>query len=309
MSENPVQAIPARFYVELLLLSSVWGFSFLFLRVAAPEMGPVFLVEMRVASGLLVMLPMCFLLGKWQEFRDNWLLIVIVGITNMAIPFCFFATAALNMSAGLLSIMNATVPFFTALIGFVFWRKRLSLLAVMGMALGFLGVIVLVFDPAAIAAGNMSLLAAGSALFACVLYGLALNLVSQKLSTVSGLAITTGSLLIATVLLLPFAIWQRPEQMPELPVWGAVITLGVVCTGLAYMLFYRLIAHMGSEQAIMTTYLVPVFSILWGNLFLAESITLFMVLGGILVLLGVGMTTGRLPGLNRLLSRHSTEGR
>lgn len=308
MSENPAQAIPARFYLELLILSSVWGFSFLFLRVAAPEMGPIFLVEMRVASGLVVMLPMCFLLGKWQEFRDNWLLIVIVGITNMAIPFCFFALAALNMSAGLLSIMNATVPFFTAIIGFVLWQKRLSMLAVAGMALGFMGVVVLVFDPAAIAAGNMSLLAAASALFACVLYGLALNLVSQKLATVSGLAITTGSLLISSLILLPLAIWQRPEQMPELPVWAAVIALGVICTGLAYMLFYRLIAHMGSEQAIMTTYLVPLFSILWGNVFLAESITLFMVMGGILVLLGVGMTTGRLPGLNRLLRHYSTQG-
>ncbi|MDA0689918.1 MAG: DMT family transporter, partial [Proteobacteria bacterium] len=101
----------------------------------------------------------------------------------------------------------------------------------------------------------------------------------------------------------------RPEQMPELPVWAAVIALGVICTGLAYMLFYRLIAHMGSEQAIMTTYLVPLFSILWGNIFLAESITLFMVMGGILVLLGVGMTTGRLPGLNRLLRHYSTRGR
>lgn len=309
MSESSTQTIPARFYLELLFLSSVWGFSFLFLRVAAPEMGPIFLVEMRVASGLVVMLPMCFLLGKWQEFRDNWLLIVIVGITNMAIPFCFFALAALNMSAGLLSIMNATVPFFTAIIGFVLWQKRLSMLAVAGMVLGFMGVVVLVFDPAAIAAGNMSVLAAASALFACVLYGLALNLVSQKLATVSGLAITTGSLLISALILLPLAIWQRPEQMPELPVWAAVIALGVICTGLAYMLFYRLIAHMGSEQAIMTTYLVPLFSILWGNIFLTESITLFMVMGGILVLLGVGMTTGRLPGLNRLLRHYSTRGR
>ena len=305
MSENSAQSIPARFYVELFLLSAVWGFSFLFLRVAAPEMGPIFLVEMRVTSGLLIMLPLCLLLGKWQELRKHWLLIMLVGITNMAVPFCFFALAAMNMSAGLLSIMNATVPFFTAIIGFVFWQKRLSVLAIGGMVFGFLGVIVLVFDPASTAAGNMNLLGAASALFACVLYGLALNLVSQKLSTVSGLAITTGSLLISSVLLLPLALWQRPEQMPDMPVWLAVIALGVVCTGLAYMLFYRLIAHMGSEQAIMTTYLVPVFSILWGNLFLAESITLFMVLGGILVLLGVGMTTGRLPWLNRLLGRHT----
>ncbi len=303
-SANPGSA---RLYAELVLLSAVWGSSFLFLRIAAPAMGPFFLVEMRVLSGLIVMLPMCFLLGKWPEFRENWKMIFVIGVTNMAVPFCFFSYAAININAGLLSILNATVPFFTALIGFAVWGRRLSLLAILGTALGFIGVVVLVLDPVAIAAGSMDIVAALSALFACVLYGLALNLVSQKLSHVSGLAITTGSLLIASVLLFPLAIWQRPEEMPAMPVWMAVISLGVVCTGLAYMLFYRLIARMGTEQAIMTTYLIPLFSILWGSLFLAESITLFMVLGCILVLLGVGMTTGRLPGLNRILGRYTVE--
>ena len=306
-TSQAVDPSPTRLYIELVLLSAVWGSSFLFLRIAAPAMGPFFLVEMRVLSGLVVMLPMCFLLGKWPEFRKNWKPIFIIGLINMAVPFCFFSYAAINISAGLLSILNATVPFFTALIGFAVWGRKLSILAILGTALGFLGVVVLVLDPAAIAAGNMDLLAAASALFACVLYGLALNIVSQKLSHVSGLAITTGSLFLASVLILPLALWQMPAEMPELPVWLSVISLGVVCTGLAYMLFYRLIARLGTEQAIMTTYLIPLFSILWGSLFLAESITLFMVLGCILVLLGVGMTTGRLPGLNRVLQRYSAE--
>jgi drug/metabolite transporter (DMT)-like permease len=129
-----------------------------------------------------------------------------------------------------------------------------------------------------------------------VLYGIALNLVAHKLQGVSGVAITTGGLFFSSLILLPFALIEQPEVMPQGSVWFSVLALGVVCTGFGYLLFYRLIARIGSQQAIMTTYLIPLFSILWGNLFLAESITLFMVFGGMLILAGVGMTTGRFPG-------------
>ena len=282
-------------------MSAIWGSSFLFLRIAAPEFGPVFLIQMRVLSGVLVMLPICLLWGKWPEFVANWRMIFVISLTNMAVPFCFFAFAALYLNAGLLSIMNATVPFFTALIAFFIFSQRLSALSIAGMAVGFAGVIVLVFDPEAIAIGEGSILAVPAALFACFLYGVALNLVSNKLAGVSGLAITAGSLLFSSILLLPFSLQYLPETMPAAPVWAAVAALGIGCTGFAYLLFYRLIARIGTHQTIMTTYLIPLFSILWGNLFLAESITLFTLIGCMLVLLGVGMTTGRLPGLNKLI--------
>lgn len=288
-------------YVELVLLSAIWGSSFLFLRIAAPEFGPLFLVQMRVLSAVLVMLPMCILMGKWPDLVANWRMIFLISLTNMAVPFCFFAFAALYVSAGLLSIMNATVPFFTALIAFFVFGQRLAMLSILGMAVGFAGVIVLVFDPQAIGMGAGSALAVPAVLLACFLYGIALNLVAHKLAGVSGLAITAGSLLFSSLLLLPFSLQAIPETMPAAPVWAAVAALGIGCTGLAYLMFYRLISRIGTQQTIMTTYLIPLFSILWGNLFLAESITLFTVMGCMLVLLGVGMTTGRLPGLNKLI--------
>lgn len=288
-----------RDYAELVLLSAIWGMSFLFLRIAAPALGPVFLVEMRVASALLVMIPLLLVMGKRQELIDNWKMVCIIGVTNMAVPFCFFSFAALNASAGLLSILNGTVPFFTALIGFFVFSHRLAFLSIAGMAVGFIGVVVLAADPEAIGGGEGSEWAVPAALFACSLYGLALNLVAHKMQGVSGLTITTGSLMVSAVLLIPLAAMNVPDAVPGPSVWFSVLALGIVCTGLAYMLFYRLIARIGSHQAIMTTYLIPVFSILWGNLFLAEAVTLFTVFGCILVLLGVGMTTGRLPGLKR----------
>ena len=116
-------------------------------------------------------------------------------------------------------------------------------------------------------------------------------------------------MLFSTAVLIPFAVLERPEAMPQGSVWFSVLALGVVCTGFGYILFYRLIARIGSQQAIMTTYLIPIFSILWGNLFLAESITLFMIFGGMLVLMGVGMTTGRLPGIANLSKEISKQGR
>ena len=282
-----------RDYAELLLLSAIWGFSFLFLRIASPVLGPIFLVEMRVTSALIVMVPLLLLTGKWDELVRNWKMVCIVGLTNMAIPFCFFSFAALSAGAGLLSIINATVPFFTALIGFLVFSQRLPWLSVAGMAVGFAGVVVLAVDPDALGTGSSW--AVPAALFACSLYGLALNLVAYKMQTVSGVTITTGSLLVSSIVLMPLAVANVPEAMPGIEVWFSVLTLGILCTGLAYLMFYRLIGRIGSSQAIMTTYLVPIFSIFWGNLFLAESITLFTIFGCILVLLGVGMTTGRLP--------------
>ena len=303
-----MQQVTLRDYIELLILSAIWGSSFLFLRIASPEFGPIFLIEMRVASGLIVLLPICLLLGKIQELKENWKMIFILSLSNMTIPFCLFAYSALNMGAGILSIINATVPFFTAIIAFLVYQQRMTRYGLIGLMVGFMGVAVLVFDPSE-SSGVTNDLAIPSALFACVLYGVALNIVSHKLQGVSGISITTGALFFSTIVLIPFAVVERPEVMPQGSVWFSVLALGVVCTGFGYILFYRLIARIGSQQAIMTTYLIPIFSILWGNLFLAESITLFMIFGGMLVLMGVGMTTGRLPGIANLSKEISKQGR
>ena len=280
-----------RDYAELGLLSAIWGFSFLFLRVASPVLGPVFLVEMRVISALFVMLPLLLVMGKWQELLQNWKMVSLVGLTNMTIPFCLFAFAALHIGAGLLAIINATVPFFSALIAVLVYRQHLPWLSIGGMALGFAGVVVLVSDPVALNTGTDGWWAVLASLFACLLYGLALNLVAYRMQGVSSLTITTGNLLASAVLLLPLAVMNVPDAVPAARVWFSVLTLGILCTGLAFQLFYRLVGRIGSSQAVMTTYLVPLFSILWGSLLLQEAVTVFTVSGCLLVLLGVGMTT------------------
>jgi drug/metabolite transporter (DMT)-like permease len=292
-----------RNFFELLILSAIWGSSFLFLRIASPAFGPIFLIEMRVLSGLAVLLPVFCFMGKYPELKSHWKMILLISLTNMTIPFCFFAYSALNMGAGLLSIINATVPIFTATIAFVYFRQRLSKLGLMGLLVGFFGVVVLVFDPSD-ASGVTSQLAIPSALIACSFYGVAINLAAYKLQGISGITITTGSLFFASIILLPFAVLTSPEIIPQGTIWLSVLALGVVCTGFGYILFYRLIVKIGSQQAIMTTYLIPLFSILWGNLFLAETVTLFMLFGGIMVLFGVGMMSGKFLGITIIEDAH-----
>ena len=281
-----------RNFCELLLLSAIWGSSFLFLRIASPAFGPIFLIEMRVLSGLLVLLPVFFVMRKYQEFKLHWKMILLVSLLNMAIPFCFFAYSALNMGAGLLSIMNATVPIFTAMVGFLYFRQRLSQLGFAGLVVGLLGVAILMSESRG-ESGITSDLAIPAALFASILYGIAINLAAHKLQGVSGITITTGSLFFSSAILLPLAIRSRPEVIPEGVIWLSVLSLGIVCTGFGYVLFYRLIAEIGSQRAITTTYLIPLFSIFWGSLFLGETLSVAMFLGGVTVLLGVALTTGR----------------
>ena len=281
-----------RNFCELLLLSAIWGSSFLFLRIASPAFGPIFLIEMRVLSGLLVLLPVFLVMGKYQEFQLHWKMILLVSLLNMAIPFCFFAYSAVNMGAGLLSIMNATVPIFTAMVGFLYFRQRLSQLGFAGLAVGLLGVAILMSESRD-ETGITSDLAIPSALFASILYGIAINLAAHKLQGVSGITITTGSLFFSSIILLPLAIISRPDVIPEGVIWLSVLSLGIVCTGFGYVLFYRLIGKIGSQRAITTTYLIPLFSIFWGSLILGETLTASMFLGGVTILLGVALTTGR----------------
>lgn len=275
----------------------------MFLRVASPVLGPFFLIEMRVLSALLLLLPISIALGKHQEIVKNWKLIFLVSLTNMTVPFCLLAYASLSIGAGFASVLNSTVPFFAAIIAFVFWSQTMALASVFGLLVGFIGVVVLVFDPNSDSPVNSNEAAILAGLAAALFYGTAINLTANKLQGVSGLSITVGSLLCASVCLAPFAIYSMPQTMPPASIWLSVVALGVFCTGLAYLMFYGLIARIGSHKAVTSTFMIPLFSIIWGALFLDETITAYRVMGCILVLLGVAMTTGVISRLRASWNR------
>lgn len=281
-------------YLMLIMLSAIWGASFLFLRISSPVFGPFFLIEMRVVSALLVLLPVCIVMGKSHEILSNWRPIFLLSLCNMTIPFCLLAYATLSIGAGFASIINSTVPFFTAIIAFAFWRQRLSLLAIVGMFIGFSGVVLLMVVYSGPLSLNASLLPIAAGIVGSIFYGLAINLMAQYLPAVSGVAITTGSLMFSSLTLLPLALWKMPEVMPTGSIWLSVLALGIICTGFAFVLFYRLISRIGSNLAVTNTFMIPLFSLFWANLFLAEEVTFSMLFACTLVLTGVGLTTGSL---------------
>jgi drug/metabolite transporter (DMT)-like permease len=280
--------------LELQLLAALWGGSFLLLRMLAPAFGPFFLIESRVLAGLMVLLPFLVFSPGLKELLAHWRAIALLSLTNMCLPFCLLAFASLYLGAGTVSILNATVPFFAAATGFFLFGERLGIAAVTGLITGFTGVVLLMAGDVGTIAVSDTLVAFGAGLTAAFFYGYSANVINHRLLGVSGLAITTGSLLCTSIYLLPTLIWFRPESMPESRLWLGVLLLGTVCTGLPYLIFYRLIMRIGAYQTLTVTYLVPVFSLFYGMILLAERVTLVMLFGALMVMLGVAITTGRL---------------
>ncbi|MEW6997997.1 DMT family transporter [Colwelliaceae bacterium BS250] len=278
-------------FIELVTLSAIWGASFMFMRIASPELGPVTLISFRAGIGFLTLLPFLLFYKQQQQIIAHWRSILIVALTNTAIPFVLFAFATLTLSAGLTSVLNATAPIFTALVAYIWFRERLTTKKTIGLIVGFLGVIALF-----IGKGNLrfdaTALAIVAALLAALNYGYAACYAKIKLAGVPPLVIATGSQFFATLVLLPILPFVWPQETISNTAIYATIILGVLCTALAYIFYFRLLASLGPEKAITVTYLIPVFGIAWGMLFLAEQLSLAIIFGTALILLGVGLTTG-----------------
>jgi drug/metabolite transporter (DMT)-like permease len=278
-------------FLELLVLGSIWGSSFLFMREATPEFGAIALVIIRTGIAAACLLPLLMLRGKLGMIKQHWRPLLFVGLVNTAIPFCLFSYSTVLLGAGLAAILNATAPMFGALVAFLWLKDRLSTSAVMGLFLGFAGVLVLTFSRSGITLSASVLPVLGALASTCA-YGIAACYIKQRLSGVNSLAIATGSQVFATLALLPLAVFYWPQSMPSSTAWWQVIVLGVVCTGLAYIMYFRLIENIGAPKAITVGYLVPVFGVLWGMLFLQETLSPTMMVGGAMILTGVSLTTG-----------------
>ncbi len=277
--------------IELTVLGSLWGGSFLFMRVAAPEFGPVTLISLRVSIACLVLVPLLLLQRKWRPVIENPGPMLFVGVTNSALPFSLFAFATLSLTAGYTAVINAAVPLFTAVVGWVWLREKLERRALVGLLIGIGGVIVLVQDKLeAGAVGQLIAISAG--LFASLSYAVSANFTKRHLSGFGSLELAAGSQIAAALVMLLPGILLWPEQPVSAQSWLAVIVLGVASTGFAYILFFRLIAELGPARAVTVTYLVPIFSMIFGLTFLQEIVTLAMVGACLLIFLGTAMASG-----------------
>jgi prepilin-type processing-associated H-X9-DG protein len=284
--------------VELLVLAAIWGGSFLFLRIAAPEFGPVALVDLRLGLGALVLSPFLWR-ARRQLAATGWLKIAAIGIVNTLLPFLLFAWSAERAPAGVSAIVNSMAVPFAALAAFAMFGERIGGRRLAGLAAGLVGVVVLASGDIG-GAGLGPAVAAGTG--AALLYGISANLVKRHFSGLPAAAVAAATLACGAVLLSPFAVWQWPSARLSTEAWLSVAALGVVCTGIAYAFYYRLIQRVGAPRATTVTYLVPIFGVVWAWLALGEPLTLGMAVGGALILGGMLFAQGK-PRVVAVLGR------
>ena len=282
-----------------MLLSSLWGSSFLFMRLGASEFGPLPTAGLRVTLASLFLLPILLQQGQWPALRQHWQAILLAGVVNSAVPFALYSWAVLHITTGLTSILNATVPLFGALVALVWLGERIQGMRWLGLVLGFAGVALLAWrapgGAAGMQAGGAVPGAIGACLLASVFYGIGASYARRYLGGISPLATATGSQLGAALVLALPMLWCWPAQAPSLQAWGAVVAMAVLCSGIAYILYFRLIAHAGPSRAVAVTFLAPVFALVYGSLFLQERVTLWMLGCGLVVVCGTLLCTGLLP--------------
>ncbi len=261
------------------------------MRIAAPEFGPVVLVELRVLIAALVLLPVLLLRGNWDSLLQNWGKLLFLGVVNSAIPFYLFAYSTLTLTAGYASILNATAPMFAAVIAWLWLSHKLTALQSAGIVTGIVGVAVLAWPELSFTIDDGAV-AIAAGLLAAFCYGFAANYTKKHAGDLTALSIATGSMIAASLFLLPAAVIHWPQQSIPTEAWISVVVLGVVSTGFAYILYFRLIRNVGPAKAITVTYLLPVFAVFWGVVVLGEKITLIMIVGAAIIFAGTALATG-----------------
>jgi drug/metabolite transporter (DMT)-like permease len=283
--------------IDFVLLAAIWGASFMFMRTASHEMGPLAAAGLRVTIATLFLLPILWFKGLGAALRTHWKITLSVGVLNSAIPFVCFTYALLSITTGLSAILNATVPLFGAVIAWLWLKDRPKGSRIVGLAVGFIGVTMLAWDKASFrpdANGLSTGWAVLACLLACLCYGTSASVAKRYMGGLPSLVSATGSQIGASIALIPLTLLYWPSQAPSLQAWGAVLVLGVVCTGLAYILYFRLIERAGPARALAVTFAIPAFAVFYGALLLGESITPWMVVCALVIIAGTTLSTGLL---------------
>lgn len=288
--------------LEFVALAALWGASFLFMRLGASEFGPVATAGMRVTLAALCLLPLFLKPAVWADFRARWRHILFVGVLNSGLPFLLFSFAVLHIPTGVSGILNATAPLTGAVVAWLWLKDRPGGSRVLGLVIGFVGVALLVLGKSgvnaqgSVSAGGhtLSLLAMGACLLATLSYGIAASYTKRYLSGVNPLASATGSQMGASLALALPMLWWWPAQAPSSGAWAAVVALAVVCTSIAYILYFHLIERAGPARALAVTFLIPVFALFYGALFLGETISAWMLGCGLVIVAGTALSTGLL---------------
>jgi drug/metabolite transporter (DMT)-like permease len=271
---------------RLLLLAGLWGGSFAFMRVAVPVLGPLWLAFSRVALAFMVLFALALVRRSVPPLFAHWRDYLVIGTVNSALPFALFCFAEQYISASAAAILNATSPFFGALVAALWLGEALTLRKVAGMALGLAGVVVLVGWQPQPLSGTI-LWATLACLAAAGCYGIGSVYAKRRMAAIPSSAVALYSQLAATVVLTPALCFVPPPPGPPTPLVAAnVLALALASTAFAYLLYFRLIATIGPARALTVTFLIPLFGVLWGFLFLDEPIATNTLFGCALIVAG-----------------------
>ena len=265
----------------------------MFTRLGVAEFGPMATAGIRVAIAALFLTPLLLMRGQGPTLAKHWKRIFFLGLLNSGIPFACYAYALLSITTGLSALLNATVPLFGALVAWLWLKDRPHGLKIIGLLIGFVGVAMLAWGKASFkpdASGLSSGWAVVACLTATLCYGIAASYTRRYLGGVSSLVVATGSQIGAALgLVLPTVLFW-PAQMPGVTAWLALLVVGVLCTGVAYVLYFRLIDKMGASASLTVTFLIPVFAVIYGVLFLGEAVTAWMLICGAVILFGTALS-------------------
>ena len=274
----------------LLSLAALWGASFLFMRVAVPSLGPVVLADARVAIAGLALLGYAGVVGSRPALRPRWRDYLVLGTINAALPFTLLSAAELEIEASLAAVLNAMAPLCGAIVGAVWLGHRITHLAKAGLVLGVAGV-ALVVGLSPVSIDLPFVLAVLACLAAAFAYGIGANLVRERFAREPPLALAIGQQLAAAVVLVPLLPVVPLRSTPDAVDIACLLALALASTGVAYLLYFRLLAELGATGGMTVIFVVPVFGVLWGALFLDETIHLATIVGGAVILVSVYLIT------------------
>jgi drug/metabolite transporter (DMT)-like permease len=287
-----------RDFAGLIMLSALWGGSFLFIRVAVPALGPFLLVELRVGLAAAVLFLYALAAGSMPKIRGRWKSFLVLGFLNAAVPFSLISAAEIHLTASLAAILNSTTVMFTAIVAAVWMGDALTARKAIGIMLGIVGVSVLVgWDPLPL--NGAVLFAVAAMLLASLSYALGATYAKRSFSGIPPLGMAIGQLSGAVVLLLPMAVVSVPERAPSTVVTFSMLGLAFLSTALAYLIYFRLIESVGPTSTLTVTLLVPVFGLLFGVLLLEEPFGPGTLAGLGIILTSVVLITGLAPRKKR----------
>ena len=282
-----------RYFLQLILLSALWGASFLFIRIASPVLGPNVLAGMRIALATATLAVIMRCLGQawaWARWRE----LTLIGALSVAFPFLLYSWAALQLPAGYAALLNSTAVVFATLSAAWLKEDRLTARKLLGCLLGFAGVALIVrlgpIDPS-----PRVMLAAAMCVLASASYGISTPLMKRATTRIPPLAIAAGIHGAATLMLLPGALWSWRGATFTPAAIGVLLVMGIVTSGLAYWMHLRIMRHVSAVAAISPAFLIPVFGVAWGHVFLGEPLGSGLFGGGALVLLATALVTGFNP--------------